>query len=324
MSKVFKIIMIFLLLLFGAPFLDALVSSIKTENIQSIMLAILFGVPFFVILFLFLAAKPLNTLESRLAGNPRIEPYRYRYVLGNIVLVSLSIIAAPALLIICPRFLPCEKCLANFLRFKSFISLPYISPRQKALHFAAASAFSPDDLELIGSTVKYLVSVCKEDINCTDDFGGTPLHSVVTCKSKIKNKTAEILLKLGADVNAVNKTGRSALHNCVLLGNVELAQMLINNGANANQKDIVGRTPLFYACHYKHNEVVEFLVNNGADVNSEDEVKMTPLMWAARSERLVFLLLRHGADKEHKDIYGLKAVDYADNDKVIELLENFV
>ena len=51
----------------------------------------------------------------------------------------------------------------------------------------------------------------------------------------------------------------------------------ISRGANVNAKDDHGRTALHYASWCGHIEVVKYLVDSGADVNAEDIGQWTPL-----------------------------------------------
>ncbi|HXG46952.1 MAG TPA: ankyrin repeat domain-containing protein, partial [Methylomirabilota bacterium] len=58
---------------------------------------------------------------------------------------------------------------------------------------------------------------------------------------------AKLALLLGADVNAVNREGRTALHGAVLLGDQEMIRFLVENGADLEAKDMYGQTPLSIA-----------------------------------------------------------------------------
>ena len=63
-------------------------------------------------------------------------------------------------------------------------------------------------------------------------------------------ETAQLLLKLGADVNAVDANGETAMHGAALKNLPRVVQFLANNGAKVevwNKKDKFGSTPLMFA-----------------------------------------------------------------------------
>jgi len=71
--------------------------------------------------------------------------------------------------------------------------------------------------------------------------------SIVTEKSALEAVT--LALETGADVNAANKTGETALHGAAYQGWDTIAQLLVNKGANVNVKNKLegGYTPLAIA-----------------------------------------------------------------------------
>jgi len=79
---------------------------------------------------------------------------------------------------------------------------------------------------------------------------------------------ADTLIKAGANVNATNNDGATALYNAVWNKNVELVLRLIKGGANLNACDHDGFTPLLDACHNGHVELVQILLKGGANVNA--------------------------------------------------------
>jgi ankyrin repeat protein len=57
-------------------------------------------------------------------------------------------------------------------------------------------------------------------------------------------ETVETLLNAGADVNATNATGRSALHHAATIRQPALANELLAHGARRDLRDASGKTPL--------------------------------------------------------------------------------
>ena len=74
-------------------------------------------------------------------------------------------------------------------------------------------------------------------------------HLDVTEESVARNTldTVKLVLELGADVNAANKNGETALHSAAHDGTNDIIQVLAEKGADLNAKDKLGQTPLSIA-----------------------------------------------------------------------------
>jgi uncharacterized protein len=107
------------------------------------------------------------------------------------------------------------------------------------------------------------------------------------------------LLKQGADVNAAQGDGMTALHWAASNGDAALTQMLLSAGANIRATTRLGAiTPLLMASQAGHAQVVATLLAAGADANSSTATGATALMLAARSgsTETVTRLVETGAD----------------------------
>ncbi len=112
------------------------------------------------------------------------------------------------------------------------------------------------------------------------------------------------LLKDGADVNAAQGDGTTALHWAAMNGDAEAARMLVYAGANLRAATRLGAyTPLFLAARGGHAEVVATLITAGADVDDASATGATPLMMAAAAgdTRTVTMLVEGGADMDAAD-----------------------
>lgn len=135
-------------------------------------------------------------------------------------------------------------------------------------HHLLHSAVSNNNLDI----VKILVE-CGSPLNVRDDQGHTPL--MIACSRKNLCIT-KYLLANGADVNASSHIdGKTALHVCVQdvreARSVNLlVEVLVKYGADMNAISCQGSV-LFYSIILENRYAAAALVRNGADVNLRDE-----------------------------------------------------
>ena len=131
-------------------------------------------------------------------------------------------------------------------------------------------------------------------------------HNATDDPSRIKP-----LLDQGANVNAVDHKGCTALHRAAQAGFVRITQLLIDHGANVEAKNNQEATPLFEAASRGRFKAVELLLKNKASVRAENRARETALFAAARAGNIeiVKLLIKRKSKTSHKNANGETAVD---------------
>jgi ankyrin repeat protein len=167
------------------------------------------------------------------------------------------------------------------------------------------------------------------DVNAKDDVSGTAL---MYASSQGNESMVNLLLERKADVNAKDVRNNTALIKAAVRGYTKNARLLIKYGADVNWHGAFSMTPLMWATGMEQIETVLFLLNHGADVNATAKDGVTALMLAAGPvyleekqsygsfmnisidgghDKIVRLLLDHGAEVNAKDIHGNTALFYA-------------
>lgn len=117
----------------------------------------------------------------------------------------------------------------------------------------------------------------------------------------------------GADVNASDAKGRTALIGAIFADNLDCFRFLISEGADANAKGVQRVSPLAWASAWGRFDCCEILVANGASLDARDNFGKTALLWAAQNDNFdcVRFLVSEGADVNSTDNGGETALMYA-------------
>jgi len=153
------------------------------------------------------------------------------------------------------------------------------------------------------------------NVNAKNDNGETAL---IIAAQNDHTEIVKLLLEKGAKYDPFYKTndGFTYLMAFARCGLTNYCQELLNKGADVNAKTNSGWTALMYAAKNGHTETVQLLLEKGADVNAKNfNNERTALIWAAGKghTKIVKLLLENGADVNAKDIDGRTALMYAAN-----------
>lgn len=108
------------------------------------------------------------------------------------------------------------------------------------------------------------------------------------------------LIGRGADPNATDAAGWSALHYTAALGHVESVRTLLRYGADPNVRDrALGYTPLNLAVRDGQAEIAELLLQNGADVRRLHDRLLERAM-RNHDTPIALLLRQYGARMAHE------------------------
>jgi ankyrin repeat protein len=90
----------------------------------------------------------------------------------------------------------------------------------------------------------------------------------------------------------------AAWERAVTLGDVSAMRQFLRSGADINARDRRGQSALMLAAHHGHREIVETLIENGADLNVTAKYNLSALMLAivAGQAAIARLLVHEGAD----------------------------
>jgi len=113
--------------------------------------------------------------------------------------------------------------------------------------------------------------------------GSSNVTSLMNSAMDGDSVTTQVLINSGADVNAKNIGGATALHIAARMNNVDIIETLIKNGAKIDVKDNDGWTPLMRASLAGNKESVDVLLDNGASIWLENRWDESALIHASVS-----------------------------------------
>src|SRR5262245_7809284 len=148
------------------------------------------------------------------------------------------------------------------------------------------------------------------DINAAQVDGTTALHWAAYHDDA---ETVALLLHAGANVNAVNRYGVPPLAQACTNGNAAIVKLLLQAGADANATMKGGESVLMLAARSGNVEAVKALLARDAKTQARERLGQTALMWAAAEGHtaVVRALIDAGADVDATVDSGFKAFFFA-------------
>jgi len=136
------------------------------------------------------------------------------------------------------------------------------------------------------------------DPNYRDQRGATPLIGLLRASSRtVSTGTTEVSVDGDGDITKASfimiTSSRSLTE-----GERSVVENLLNSGADINARDKTGATALMYAAAFADKPYVELLLERQADPSMVDMMGSSSLQWAAGTGKadVIQLLLDHGCD----------------------------
>ncbi|CDW52971.1 Ankyrin repeat protein [Trichuris trichiura] len=141
----------------------------------------------------------------------------------------------------------------------------------------------------------------------------------------------ELLISQGADVNELDKNGRTLVHWAVACGRHTILKKLIDRGANLSLRDHSGAHALHYATQLVRVDqsisIVQLLLPYVGGPDKMDAAHQTPLFWVSLcKDRLPIakMLRQHGASINIRNIHGMTGILHSaassDNSNFIQMI----
>jgi ankyrin repeat protein len=175
---------------------------------------------------------------------------------------------------------------------------------------AAARAPLADALEQRDTSGVRKLLAAGADVNAGQVDGTTALHWAAYQDDA---ETAALLVLKGANVNAVNRYGMPPLASACTNGNAAMVKLLLQAGADANATLKGGESVLMLAARSGNVDAVKALLARGAKTDTRERLGQTALMWAAADGHtaVVRALIEAGADINVTLDSGFKAIFFA-------------
>ena len=159
---------------------------------------------------------------------------------------------------------------------------------------ALNAAAEKGSLEMLQTLLKVDASP-KHTVNVR---GGTYGYPIIAAASRGQLDMVKLLISMGADVNAADDSGTSALHTAALGKHIAVVEELLRKGSDYDRRSKVYGTVLHVLISSvppssEQEDIALMLVENGANIRLTDRQLRAPLHEAARMglERLTLALL---------------------------------
>jgi ankyrin repeat protein len=167
-----------------------------------------------------------------------------------------------------------------------------------------------------------------KDLNSDFKLESIFYYAIDNCQNNYF-KTIELLINNGANINSHHsKLLETPLHKlCARIKpHIDVITMILEKGAEVNAINISGKTPVFY-CSFNYSvELLNLLIKYGADITIKDKYKNTLLhddyinCFDEHFEEFLKVLISLGFDINSTNSTGLTPLDLCDNKKIKDIL----
>lgn len=189
-----------------------------------------------------------------------------------------------------PRGDPCKKSLRDLS--------DRLETSGQSLPFMAAFAGRTD---LVNTLIEIGADINRPVAGLAPSPSGAGWTPLMIAAAQGHSETVSALVKAGANANATNSHGRTALMFAASYGFIAIVKDLLAHRADPNvvAKDDTGWTALIAAAHKGHVDVIRVLLDHGADFTIKDKEGKTALVWAeAQGHADVARVLTEAATKK--------------------------
>ncbi|MEH6626587.1 MAG: ankyrin repeat domain-containing protein [Motiliproteus sp.] len=168
----------------------------------------------------------------------------------------------------------------------------------------------------------------KEDVNTRICAGETYDIPPIAIAAQFGSDYLKLLVENGADVNATNSDGMSAITFAAQVNSPEACKYLVSQGAKLNTvpSGEGGSSPLMQALENESEELLELFIDAGADIDWQNNLGWTVLKSAVKRGNQIFLdrLLAAGAKTDIYDYEGYVALHNASIDANMGILKSLI
>jgi ankyrin repeat protein len=113
-----------------------------------------------------------------------------------------------------------------------------------------------------------------------------PRTALVKAIDAESNDIVNDLISAGADVNAIDVNGDTALSEATRFGSPEWVEALIKAGANVNARNNTGNSALILAAGEGKPDIISALISAGASIDGKNNFGESALSWAKANHEL--------------------------------------